>query len=71
MIGVHHYTQLFSFEMDSPELFVQEWPSTMILPISASQVVKIIAMWHKGKAPGLSWCKKIKSFYPMFGEIPQ
>jgi hypothetical protein len=33
--GAFHYTQLFSIELKSCELFCLGWPGTIILPMSA------------------------------------
>jgi hypothetical protein len=51
MAGVHHHTQWFYFfffpvEMESCGLFCPGWLQTVILPISASQVARIIGMIH-------------------------
>jgi hypothetical protein len=39
MAGIHHQAQLFSIEVGSCKPFCLSWPGTVILPISASQVV--------------------------------
>jgi hypothetical protein len=38
MTGMHHYAQLFSFEIESGKLFCSSCPGTVILLISASRI---------------------------------
>jgi hypothetical protein len=50
MTGTQHHTQLFSLEMGSHKLFCPGWLRTMILPISTSQVARIIVVSHQSLA---------------------
>jgi hypothetical protein len=50
MTGIYHSTQLSSVEMESHNLFCLGWPGTSILPISASQVARIVGLSHQHPA---------------------
>jgi hypothetical protein len=44
MTGARHCAQLLLIKMGFSELFVQGWPYTTLLPISAFQVARIIGL---------------------------
>jgi hypothetical protein len=60
MTGVHHYAQLL-LEMGSYECFAQGWPRTTVLPISDSQLARIIGLSHQHLAK-----KRFKKNLKMF-----
>jgi hypothetical protein len=51
MTGTHHQAQIFSIVMGLAN-FCPSWPWTEILPISASQVARIIGVSHPCLVPG-------------------
>jgi hypothetical protein len=54
MTGICHNTQVL-LEMGSYKLFCLGWPGTIILPISVSQIARIINMSHQNLAEVLSF----------------